>query len=32
MSEENIENVTKSYSNFAPIFVNSHALPDINFN
>ena len=30
--EENIENITKLYSNFAPTFVNHHALPDINFN
>ena len=32
MSEENIENITKSDSNFAPNFVNHHLLPDINFN
>ena len=32
MSEENIENITKSDSNFAPTFVNHHVLPDINFN
>ena len=32
MSEENIENITKSDSNFAPIFVEHHLLPDINFN
>ena len=31
MSEENIENITKSNSNFAPTFVNHHTLPDINF-
>ena len=31
MSEENIENVTKSDSNFAPSFVDHHLLPDINF-
>ena len=31
MSEENIENITKSESNFAPTFVNHHVLPDINF-
>ena len=31
MSEENIENITKSDSNFAPTFVN-HVLPGINFN
>ena len=32
MSEENIENITKSISNFAPTFVDYHLLPDINFN
>ena len=32
MSEENVENITKSDSNFAPNFVNHHVLPDINFN
>ena len=32
MSEENIETITKSDSNFGPIFVNHHLLPDINFN
>ena len=32
MSEENIENITKSHSNFAPAFVDHHLLPDINFN
>ena len=32
MSEENIENITKSDSNFAPTFVDHHFLPDINFN
>ena len=32
MSEENIENITKSDSNFAPTFVNHYVLPDINFN
>ena len=32
MSEENIENITKSDSNFAPTFVNHHVLLDINFN
>ena len=31
MSEECIENTTKSYSNFAPAFVDHHLLPDINF-
>ena len=32
MSEENIENISKSDSNFAPIFVDHHVLLDINFN
>ena len=32
MSEENIENITESDSNFAPTFVDHHLLPDINFN
>ena len=32
MSEENIENITKSDINFAPILVDHHVLPDINFN
>ena len=32
MSEENIENITKSGSNFAPNFVNHHFLSDVNFN
>ena len=32
MSEENIENITKSDSPFAPTFVDHHVLPDINFN
>ena len=32
MSEKNIENVTKSDSNFASTFVDYHALLDINFN
>ena len=32
MSEENIENITKSDSNFAPTFAYHHILPDINFN
>ena len=32
MSEENIKNITKSYSNFAPIFVDHHVLLHINFN
>ena len=31
MSEENIENITKSDSSFAPTFVDHHLLPDINF-
>ena len=31
MSEENIENITKSDSTFAPTFVDHHLLPDINF-
>ena len=32
MSEENIENITKSDSNFPPTFIGHHVLPDINFN
>ena len=32
MSEEDMENITKSDSNFAPTFVNHHLLLDINFN
>ena len=32
MSEESIENITTSDSNFAPTFVDHHVLPDINFN
>ena len=32
MSEENIENITKSDSNFAPTFVHYHLLPDMTFN
>ena len=32
VSEENIENITKSDSNFAPTFVDHHVLPDINSN
>ena len=32
MSEENIETITKSDSNFAPTFVDHHLLPDISFN
>ena len=32
ISEENIENITKSNSNFAPTFADHYLLPDINFN
>ena len=32
MLEENIENITKSDSNFAPTFVDHNLLPHINFN
>ena len=32
MSEENIESITKSVSNFAPTFVDYHVLPNIYFN
>ena len=32
MSEEIIEKITKSDSNFATTFVDHHSLPDINFN
>ena len=32
LSEESIENVTKSDSRLAPTFVDHHILPDINFN
>ena len=32
MLEENIENITKWDSNFAPTFLDHHLLPDINFN
>ena len=32
MSENNIENTTKSGSNFAPSFVDHHVLHNINFN
>ena len=32
MSEKNIKNVTKSDSNFAPIFIDLNLLPDTNFN
>ena len=31
MSEENIENITKSDSNFALTFADHHLLPDISF-
>ena len=30
--KKNIEKTTKSSSNFTPIFVDHHALPDLNFN
>ena len=32
MSGENIENTTKSGSNFSPTFVDHHLFPDKNFN
>ena len=32
MSEESIEKITKSDSNFAPTFVYHHFLVDMNFN
>ena len=32
MSEENIENITKSDSNFAATFVDHHLLPEVTFN
>ena len=32
MSEESIENIAKSDSNFAPTFVDHNLLPDTNFN
>ena len=32
MSEESIENITKSNSNFAPTFVDHYSLPDLSFN
>ena len=32
MSEENIEIITKSDSNFSPTFVDYHVLPDIKSN
>ena len=30
--KENIENITKLYSNFAPTFIDNYLLPDTNFN
>ena len=30
--QEDIENITKSNSNFPPTFVDHHLLPDMNFN
>ena len=32
MSEENIENITKPNSDFAPTFVDYQLIPDLNFN
>ena len=32
ISEESIENITKSDSSFAPIFIDQHLLPGITFN
>ena len=32
MSEENVENITKSDSNFGPTVFDHHVLQDINFN
>ena len=32
MSEESVENITKSDNNFAPTFVDYHLLPGMNFN
>ena len=32
MSEENIENITKSERNFAPTFDDHHLSPEMNFN
>ena len=32
MSEENVENITKSDSNLSPTFIDHHLLLDINFN
>ena len=31
MSEENIENINKSHSNFATTFIDRHVVPDIYF-
>ena len=31
MSEENIENITKSDTNFVPATADHHVLPDMNF-
>ena len=31
MSEKNIENITKSDSNFTPTFLDCHLLPDTDF-
>ena len=32
MSEDSIENITKSDRNFSPTFVDHHLLPDMSFN
>ena len=32
MSEESVENISKSDSNLAPIFVDYHLLPEMDFN
>ena len=32
MSEESIENITKSDSDFAPTFIDHHLLTEMNFN
>ena len=32
MSEESIENITRSDTNFAPVVADHHLLPDFNFN
>ena len=32
VSEDNIEKITKSETNFAPMFSDHHLLPDVNFN